>query len=331
MADSDNKDFEHSMPMEESTLLDNKEADLENQRDQQEDEQDNEDERDNRAFISPPTPSPMNQKRPRPEPTPAQKAAEQELYKIRQQMYEQQRSRQAWLNPSRDMKRIQKMLNEKPAIRGALTQLYRTSPAAFLTLHPRQQLRIVKNVANHLKQISTQLVNPQQDPQFDLTKPLNMQNALSNGGTTASQNAAMQNGAVVAQNNEATAESSVEDQQQAAQQHGHDGRLVAIGAGVVAAFTLTKSDISEIIEHNKGYTAPTPKPGGSLVDEEDHVEAGTVIKHETAGAENSNAMKGGVAAVIDNDKAAFIASAKGVEKVVAPVVEAVSEFVPRAA
>ena len=292
----DKKDSELSMLMSESTLLDNNDNDQ-----AEENENDNQ-----KTFSASPTPSPSNKPRPAPKATPAEQALQQRYKAIRNQLSQQMRP--SWQNSN--VKRIQKTLAKDSVLRDALFQMYRNSPAAFLTLTPKEQYNLVKDVSNHLKNLAQQCVAAQQQP-IDPNDPTNSFNQ-ANPNNLANQAQAAAAGVILEQDNQMLniqQTEAVDDENNVADEE-------------TKQFTLTQEDEQEIAEHNQQYQNPRPQPGTSHSEDDDEQanEATTLVKDEVKikGAEsvvkNEKTEEKALESFIKVDKKAFIKAAKGMVK-----------------
>jgi len=254
------------------------------------------DDDDNRLSMSSPAMRPTP--RPKPALTPVQLKAQEVIAtrsrELTQQMRATQQQRANWITQPRLMRRIENRLAHDPKLRNALFTLEKGGAIAFVSLDPKTQMRVVKNVSGHIKTIARNVVaKTVPAPSFapDPTDPFNQYNQ-ANPSNIANQQQAAQQANVIEQDNLVNQETTAENN--------HTLLLTGADITIIAAY---KS------ERYSTLPEPSPEPGPSNRKDasKTNPEEIKALKHQG----EARALKG----VINNDKKEIIEGLKGIKEV----------------
>lgn len=250
------------------------------------------------------------QPRPTPDQLKAQQQATERAHQLTQQMAASIQRRQNWATQPRKMQRIENTLSNNPELRNSLFTLYKGGNTPFVSLDPKTQLRVVKQVNGHLKTMARTLAAGAAAQSLipDPTDPLNPVNQANPYNIANQQQAAWQAN-ILTQDNQVAQTIQAEDneqfsiqQQQTTEQENNEAEI-----------ELTEAEVTEIAAHNtETYNAsPTPSPENTSTDkkESDETEEGKKIL-EHAGEERA------LQAYRSEDKAGMIEGFKGAKTAV---------------
>lgn len=251
-----------------------------------------------------------------PRPTPGQIKAQQQAaersHQLTQQLVASMDHRHNWATQPRKMQRIENTLAKNPDLRNSLFTHYKGGNIPFVSLDPKTQLRVVRQVNGHLKTIARNLAAGAAVHSLipDPTDPLNPYNQANPNSLVNQQQAAWQSN-IVSQDNQAeqTIQSQDDEQFSTQQQQTMQAENLEVG------LELTAAEAAEITAHNTETYNPTPSPENNSSNKEasETHEGKKVLEH--AGEERA------LEAYRHDDKHGLIEGFKGEKAVVEHTIE----------